>query len=160
MMLLADEFFASTVAWKIWYVLLAPAWLTLIFAPRSRLVRLLFDRGVIFIFPVVYMVVFAVLGIVDGSTGGSFFFDVLATSGDFGSPGMAAGFAVTATTADLAFASVLFRRYHDLNLLVKLPLAFFSVTVGWLLSVPMYFVVRRIEGTRGDPIRVGGFEVR
>ena len=159
-MLLVDGFFASTLAWKIWYVLLAPAWLTLIFAPRSGVATLLFDRGVIFIFPVAYMGLFAVLGTVDGATGGPFFFDVLATSGDFGSAGVATGFALTATTADLAFASVLFRRYPDLNLLLKLPLAFFSVVVGWLLAVPMYFVVRRIKGARKEPIRVGGFEVR
>ena len=159
-MLLVDVFFASTLIWKIWYVLLAPAWLTLVFAPRSRLATLLFDRGVIFIVPVAYMVVFAVLGTVDGGTGGSFFLDIMATTGDFGSAGMAAGFAVTATTADLAFASVLFRRYHDLHLFVKLPLAFFSVVVGWLVAVPAYLVVRRIKGARTEPIRIGGFEVR
>ncbi len=159
-MLLVDGFFASTLAWKIWYILLAPAWLTLIFAPRSRLAALLFDRGVIFLFPVAYLVLFASLGTVDALAGGSFFFDLIATSGDLGSVGVAAGFCVTATTADLAFASVLFRRYHDLNLWVKLPIAFFSMLVGWLVAVPAYVVIRRIKGTRAEPIRVGFFYVR
>ena len=159
-MLLVEGFFASTLAWQIWYILLVPAWLTLLFAPQSRLAAFLFDRGVVFVFPVAYMLVFALLGTVDAGAGGSFFFDLITTSGEFGSVGVAAGFAVTATTADLAFASLLFRRYHDLNLLVKLPLAFFLMMVGWLLAVPAYLVIRRLKGSREQPIRLGVFEVR
>ncbi len=121
---------------------------------------LLFDRGLIFVFPVAYMVVFAALGTVDALAGGAFFFDVGSTSGDFGSVGVAAGFALAATSADLAFAYVLFRRYDDLNLLVKLPLAFFSLVAGWLFAVAAYLVVRRIKGSRTEPIRVGFFDVR
>ena len=159
-MLLVHGFFASALAWKAWYVLLGPAWLALLFAPRSRFARLLFARGWIFVLPVAYMTLFAVLGTVDGLTGGSFFFDLFTTSGNFGSVGVAAGFAVTATAADLAFASVLFRRYDDLPLLVKLPLGFFLMMVGWLLGVVAYLVIRRAKGARTDPVPLGPFEVR
>jgi len=136
----------SPIIWQIWYAHLIPAYIVLVFFARSRLSEWLFGSGFVFILPVAYVTAFAVVGGISSFAGSDFFLDLLSTSGDFGHIQVAAAFAVTATSADLAFASLVFRKYPDLSLWVKLVIAFWLLMIGWLLGVVIYLALGRYAG--------------
>jgi hypothetical protein len=146
--------------WNVWYVCLAPAYFTLIFFPNSHFSRFLFDRGYILLLPVAHLV-----GLTIGGTlanlcfGFPFFIHLAATTGEFGHIQVAAGFGITATTADLVFASVILRKYDDLHVILKLVVAFWLLFVGWLLGVPIYLLLRRFKGPRDRRVSVGVVEI-
>ncbi|MCZ6692144.1 MAG: hypothetical protein O7H41_21365 [Planctomycetota bacterium] len=146
--------------WRVWYACLGPAYFTLIFFPNSRFSQLLFDRGYVLLLPVVH-----VFGLTIGGTianvwfGFPFFMHLASTTGEFGHIQIAAAFGITASTADLVFASVILRKYDDLNVVWKLVVAFWVLAVGWLLGLLLYLLLRYFKGPRDQPVRIGVMEI-
>ena len=151
----------TSLIWKVWgYACLPPAYFTLIFFPNSRFSRFLFDRGYVLLLPVAHLVGLTIGGtIANVWFGFPFFMHMFTTTGDFGHLQVAAGFGITSSTADLVFASVIFRKYDDLNVVWKLVVGFWVLALGWLLGVPIYLLLRYFKGPRDQRVRIGVVEI-